>query len=79
MEDKLVALEFFSDETEATVAKGFLEANGITAYIVDNDPGCIRSLHTGANVNFAVRLMVGSSDLKKAQKLLRRKKDKKDY
>ena len=67
-------LKLFSDETEAAVAKGFLEANDITACIVDSDPGCIRSLHIGVNVNFPVRLMVNTSDLKKAQELLRREK-----
>jgi len=71
MEDEFVVLELFSDETEATVVKGFLEANGITTYIVDSDPGCIRSLHAGVNVNFAVRLMVSLSDLREAQELLK--------
>ena len=38
MEGKLVVLEFFSNETEAAIARGFLEANGINAYIFNNSP-----------------------------------------
>lgn len=71
MEDKLVVLEFFCNETEANVAKGFLEANDITAYVFDNDPARRFSLHTGANLDFAVRLMVNSSDLEEARNLLK--------
>ena len=75
MENKLVALEFFSTEAEASIAKGFLEANGITAYIFDSDPGLIRSLHLDSNVNFLIRLMVESSVLNEAQELLKRNKN----
>lgn len=71
MEDKLVVLEFFSEETEAAVAKGLLEVNGISAYVFDNDPAHRLSLHVGTNLDFGVRLMISSSDLQEAQKLLK--------
>ena len=73
MEDKPVILEFFSDETEAAVAKGFLEVNGITAYIFDNDPARRFSLRGGTNLDFGIRLMVNSTDLCEAQKLIDKK------
>ena len=75
MKDKLVALEFFSTETEAAVAKGFLETNGITAYIFDNDPAGRLSFRIGTNLDFTIRLMVDSSDLNDARELLRRNKN----
>lgn len=71
MEDKLVALEFSGTETEANIARGFLEANGITVYVFDNDPAHYCSFRTGTNRDFAIRLMVNSADLEKAQKLLK--------
>ncbi|MFH1902563.1 MAG: DUF2007 domain-containing protein [Candidatus Omnitrophota bacterium] len=73
MEDKLVVLELFSDETEAAVVKGFLEANDITACIFDNDPAHRFSFRRGTNLDFAIRLMVGSSDLQAARELLDKK------
>jgi len=71
MEDSLVALEFFSTETEAAVVKGFLEANDITAYIFDNDPAHRFSFRVGTNLDFTIRLMVNSSVLNEARELLR--------
>ena len=68
--DKLIVLEIFSNEIDANVAKGFLEANGITTRVFDNDPACQLSLHAGTNLDFTVKLMVNSSDFQEAQKLL---------
>ena len=70
MKDKLIVLEIFPNETEANVAKGFLEANGITTCVFDNDPACQLSLHAGTNLDFTVKLMVNSSDFQEAKKLL---------
>ena len=68
-----MVLELFSHETETAVAQSFLEANGITAYIFDNDPARRFSLRRGTNLDFAVRLMVSSSDFQEARELLDKK------
>ena len=70
MKDKLIVLEIFPNETEANIAKSFLEANGITTCVFDNDPACQLSLHAGTNLDFTVKLMVNSSDFQGAKKLL---------
>lgn len=69
-----MVLECFSTETEAAVARSFLEANSIIAYIFDNDPAHRFSLRIGTNLDFTIRLMVNSSDLNDARKLLTTKK-----
>lgn len=73
MAEKLVLLEEFSNETEAAVAKGFLEVNGISAHVFDNDPARRLSLRMGTNLDFGIRLMVSSSDLQEARELLKSK------
>ncbi|MFA5393923.1 MAG: DUF2007 domain-containing protein [Candidatus Ratteibacteria bacterium] len=79
MENKPVILELFSDETEAVVVKGFLETCGIATYVFNDNP-FPRIVRGSATADFApVKLMVNSSEFKKAQELLRRKKDEKDY
>jgi hypothetical protein len=70
MKDRLIVLEIFSNEIDANVTRCFLETNGITAYVFDNDPAHRFSLHAGTNLDFAVKLMVNSSDFQEAQKLL---------
>lgn len=70
MEEGLVVLEFFADATQATIARGFLEANGIVVYLFDSDPAGQLSLHQGTNPDFAVRLMVDPSDIQDAKELL---------
>jgi hypothetical protein len=75
MEDEFVVVEKFTSESLADVAKSFLEANGIPAFILTDDCGGMRPW---MSLVFPIKLMVNSSDLHEARELLRRKKDEKD-
>ena len=68
-----MVLELFPGETEAAIAKGFLEANGINVYIFNSDPAGRVSIQVGTNLDFATRLMVASSDFNDARELLKKK------
>ncbi|MFH2069560.1 MAG: hypothetical protein ABII89_08910 [Candidatus Omnitrophota bacterium] len=72
MENELVVLQEFSNETEAHIARGFLESCGIPSYVFG------RGLHLrryviGADVERRARtkLMVRLPDLQKARELLK--------
>lgn len=71
MEDKLVLLGEFSNETEAYIAQGFLESCGIPSYVLGGGRH-LRRYVIGADVEGRVRtkLMVSSSDFKEARQLL---------
>jgi cytochrome c551/c552 len=75
MEDEFAVVEKFTGESLAYVAKSFLEANGIPAFLSRDDCGGMRPW---MSIVFPIRLMVSSSDLQEAQELLRRKKDEKN-
>jgi hypothetical protein len=69
LKGELVVLEIFSNEAEALVARSFLEANGVTSYIFRDDPAGYFSLRV-SNPSFGTRLMVRSSEMEEARKLL---------
>lgn len=66
--DSLEILETFLNESEADIVKGFLETNGIPAYIFRDDP--VHQFSLGLKAP-RVKLMVSSSDLPKARELLK--------
>lgn len=68
MEDNLAAVEKFTSESRANVAKSFLEANGIPAFLSKDDCGGMRPWMSLA---FPIRLMVNLFDLQEAQELLK--------
>ena len=74
MEDKLVLLEKFSNETEAYIAQGFLESCGIPSYVFSGGLH-LRRYTVGSDIEGRARtkLMVSSSDLKAARELLDKK------
>ena len=74
MEDELVVLQEFSNETEAHIARGFLESCGIPSYVLSGGLH-LRRYVIGADVERRARtkLMVLSSDLKEARELLDKK------
>ncbi len=65
-----MAVEKFTSESLACVAKSFLEANGIPSFISRDDCGGMRPWMSLA---FPIRLMVRLSDLKEARELLDKK------
>ena len=71
MEDELVLLKEFSNETEAYIAQGFLESCGIPSYFFSGGLH-LRHYTVGFDVESRARtkLMVSSSDLKAARELL---------
>ena len=72
-----MVLKAFNDESEAHIVKGFLETCGIANYVFNDNP-FRRIVRGSATSDFApVKLMVNSSEFKKAEELLRRKKDEK--
>jgi len=72
MEDELVVLKEFFNETEAHIVKGFLESCGIIAHVLDNGVNLRRFVLGSGISGFArVRLMVSLSDLKEARELLK--------
>ena len=74
MEDKLVLLKEFSNETEAYIAQGFLESCEIPSYVFSGDRH-LRRYIIGADIlgRAGTKLMVSSSDLKEARELLDKK------
>ena len=72
MEDELVLLQEFFNETEAHIARGFLESCGITSYVLGGGHH-LRRYVIGADIERRARtkLMVRSSDLKEARELLK--------
>jgi len=69
LNEELTLLEIFSNEAEALVARSFLEASGITCYIFKDDPAGYISFRI-INPSFGTRLMVKSSEMEEARKLL---------
>ena len=67
MKDELVVLEIFSNEAEALVVKSFLEASGVTSFIFRDVPA---GSPLKVNLFFGTRLMVKSSEMEEARKLL---------
>ena len=78
MEDELVLLEEFSNETEAYIAQGFLESCEITSDVFSGGRH-LRHYVIGSDIEGRTRrkLMVNSSDLQEARELLD-KLDKKE-
>lgn len=74
MDDNLVFLKEFSDETEAHIAQGFLESCGIPAYVLSGGLH-LRRYIVGSDIERRARtkLMVSSSDLQSARELLEKK------
>lgn len=74
MEDELVLLKEFSNETEAYIAQGFLESCGIPSYVLGGGLH-LRRYVIGADVErrAKAKLMVNSSDLQAARELLDKK------
>jgi hypothetical protein len=64
---KLVLVRIFSNETDALVAKGHLEANGVRAFISKDDAG---GMYSAFQVLHGVRLMVFSEDEHDAREIL---------
>ena len=71
MEDELVLLKEFPNETEAYIAQGFLESCEIPSYVFSGGLH-LRRYIIGFNVEgrSMTKLMVSSSDLKAARELL---------
>lgn len=63
----LVPVRIFSNETDALVAKGHLEANGIQGFISKDDAG---GMYSAFQVLHGVRLMVFGEDEKHAREIL---------
>jgi hypothetical protein len=71
MEDKksLIKLKTFTTRLEAEFARGYLEVNGIIAFVAADDEGGMYPYPMSPTVN-AVRLIVAKKDFEKAVKLL---------
>ena len=74
MEDKLVLLKEFSNETEAYIAQGFLESCEIPSSVFGGGRH-LRRYVIGFDVDgrCGTKLMVSSSDLRQARELLEKK------
>lgn len=65
---KLVTVNSYSSRTEAEIAKGLLESNGIKSVIISDDAGGMYPFPMASK--FGVELKISEKDLVKAKELL---------
>jgi Putative prokaryotic signal transducing protein len=67
MVDEMKVIKVFSNETEAVIAKGLLESEGITALIRKDDVG---GMLPSLQQTIGVKLLVNRDDVDKAMNIL---------
>ena len=64
----LINIKTYSSRHDAEIAKGFLEANGVNAFVSGDDYG---GIHPGLSFSTGVRLLVKEEDIEKAKRIFR--------
>lgn len=70
MRDEMTVVKVFSNETEAVIAKGHLESEGIRALIRKDDVG---GMLPPLQQSMGVKLLVNKNDVDKANEILEEK------
>lgn len=70
MADEMVIVKVFGSETEAEIAKGRLESEGITALITKGDVG---GMYPSLQQTEGVKLLVNQTDADEARNILEEK------
>jgi len=71
----LVVVKIFNTRLEAQIAKGFLQANKITAFVTADDEASASPFPMAVDPS-GVKLYVAEKDSKKADELLKKYNDK---